>query len=143
MRTVSSSQHSFPDQILAGLPTIPNPTLLGEEVNEHTCQVVRTPQFRCLVVPWKRVMIVVPSLANRQETHDLTLHRRDSPGKERRLYFCSQLNAIIKLTCQKVSCHRDGLHYSPARCHSSSTLSWPHMLSRRRSRDLLPTTGWE
>lgn len=74
MGPVASVFHYLLHQIVRRPLEVVGPAYFRESVQEH-CRRVQmvTSEFGCLVVPWKNVMIVVPSFSQRHPSHQMVL----------------------------------------------------------------------
>lgn len=77
---VASPQQAFPDQVIRRLFQVVGEPQLGAAVQEEGAEVEAVvAQLRRLVVPGEHVMVVVPALAQGQDSHGDVLPRADGP----------------------------------------------------------------
>lgn len=81
MAAVASTHHSLHDDVTSHRLEVIRPTDDGEKVDKRSSDVQSVvAQFGSFVVPREGVMVVVPTLAQRQRRDRVALRRVDSPG---------------------------------------------------------------
>lgn len=71
MRSIAGTQDTFSNHFLGNGLQVVRLTDCGKEIDKAIGKVDSViDQFGCLVIPWENVMVIVPSLAETQETED-------------------------------------------------------------------------
>lgn len=116
-RPVPRTFHPLVDHVHRDRFQVVRPTDLREEIDRHGGRIqFVVAQLGGLVVPWENVVVVVPTLAERGQSHVDVLRGSDGPKiiSAINIEWSKALAMVKKLTCRTACCPKCARHCSPA-----------------------------